>query len=299
MDERQLRILRELGELGSVSAVAEALLVTPSAISQQLRLLQRASPVPLTERSGRRLTLTPAGQALADAAIEVEAALARARQTVEEFLAEPSGTVSLAAFHSAGLVFFPALLRALAASPGAPRLSVADEDVAQERFPKLTRDYDLVLAHRFDHAPPWPRTVAVTPLLHEPLDIALPAGHPLTAKTRLTPTDVAAEPWVTVHDGFPVLALVEAIATAAGRRPDLVHRVNEFTVVAEIVAAGGGIALLPRWTTPRHPDLVLRPLSGVRARRHIDVLYRPEHTARHAVRAVLAELQRAAERIRR
>ncbi|MFD0634153.1 LysR family transcriptional regulator [Catenulispora yoronensis] len=298
MDERQLRILRELGELGSVSAVAEALLVTPSAISQQLRLLQRAAAVPLTERSGRRLVLTPAGQALADAAVEVEAALARARQTVEEFLAEPTGTVTLAAFHSAGLMFFPALLRALT-GPGAPRLSVADEDVAQEHFPKLTRAYDLVLAHRFDHAPPWPRTVAVTPLLHEPLDIALPTGHPLTAKARLRPDDVAGEPWVTVHDGFPVFALFEAIATAAGRSPERVHRVNEFTVVAEIVAAGGGIALLPRWTTRPHPDVVLRPLAGVRARRHIDVLYRPEQAARHAVRTVLAELERAAERIRR
>jgi DNA-binding transcriptional LysR family regulator len=297
MDERQLRILRELGELGSVAAVADALLVTPSAVSQQLRLLQRTVPVPLTERSGRRLVLTPAGQALADAAIEVEAALARARQVVEEFVAEPAGTVSVAAFHSAALMFFPELLRALA-RPGSPRLALADQDVAQERFPKLTRDYDLVLAHRFDHAPPWPRTVTVTPLLHEPLDIALPIGHRLVTKGRLTPDDVAAEPWVTVHDGFPVLPLVEAIGTAAGRRPELVHRVNEFSVVAELVAAGGGvIALLPRWTTRPHPGVVLRPLSGVRARRHIDVLHRPEASARHAVRTVLGELRRAAAEV--
>jgi DNA-binding transcriptional LysR family regulator len=296
MDERQLRILRELGELGSVAAVAEALLVTPSAVSQQLRLLQRGVPVPLTERTGRRLTLTAAGQALADAAIEVEAALARARQVVDEYVAEPDGTVSLAAFHSAALVFFPRLLRALT-EPGSPRLVLADQDVAQEQFPRLTRDYDLVLAHRFDHAPPWPRTVAVTTLLHEPLDIALPAGHPLAAKARLTPRDVTAEPWVSVHDGFPVLPLVEAIATAAGRRPELVHRVNEFAVVAELVAAGGGIALLPRWTTLRHPGVVLRPLVGVRARRHIDVLQRPEASARRAVRTVLAELRRAAAEV--
>lgn len=297
MDERQLRILRELGELGSVAAVAEALLVTPSAVSQQLRLVQRAVPVPLTERSGRRLVLTAAGQALADAAIEVEAALARARQAVDEFVAEPAGTVSVAAFHSAALVFFPRLLRALAEA-GSPALALADQDVAQDQFPKLTRDYDLVLAHRFDHAPPWPRTVTVTPLLHEPLDIALPTGHPLAAKARLTPSDVAAEPWVSVHDGYPVLPLVEAIATAAGRRLELRHRVNEFTVVAELVAAGNGvIALLPRWTTRPHPGVVLRPLAGVRARRHIDVLHRPEAAARRAVRTVVGELRRVAAEV--
>ncbi|MET9459193.1 LysR family transcriptional regulator [Streptomyces canus] len=298
MDERQLRILRELGELGSVTAVAEALLVTPSAISQQLRLLQRSVTVPLTERDGRRLVLTDAGQALAGAAIEVETALARARHTVEEFVDRPEGEVSVAAFHSAGAAFFPLLLRALA-DPGAPVPRLADEDVPQEDFPRLTREYDIVLAHRLDHAPPWPRTVAVTTLLHEPLDVAMPADHPLAAKRRVTPHDVAGEPWITVHDGFPVMATVEAIAAAAGRRVHLAHRINEFAVAAEVVAAGGGLALMPRWTTRRHPALALRPLSGVRARRHIDALYRPERTARRAVHTVLTELRRAAHTIRR
>ena len=297
MDERQLRILRELGELGSVTAVADALLVTPSAISQQLRLLQRAIPVPLTERQGRRLVLTDAGQALAGAATEVESALARARHTVEEFLDRPDGEVSVAAFHSAGAAFFPLLLRALAGVDG-PVLALADEDVTQDDFPPLTREYDLVLAHRLDHAPPWPRTVAATPLLREPLDVAMPADHPLAAKRRLTPADVADQPWIAVHDGFPIMATIEAIATAAGRRPHLAHRINEFAVAAEVVAAGGGLALMPRWTSRPHPALVLKPLSGVRARRRIDALHRPERTARRAVRTVLTQLQRAARTIR-
>ncbi|MFF0596809.1 LysR family transcriptional regulator [Streptomyces antibioticus] len=297
MDERQLRILRELGELGSVTAVAEALRVTPSAVSQQLRLLQRPIPVPLTERDGRRLVLTAAGQALADAAIGVETALARARHAVDAFVDLPDGTVSVAAFHSGAAAFFPLLLRGLAA-PGSPRLTLHDEDVAQDDFPPLTRDYDLVLAHRLDHAPAWPRTTTVTPLLREPLDIALPAGHPLAARPRLTPAEVADQPWITVHDGFPLLATVEAVAAAAGRRLDIVHRVNEISVVAELVAAGGGVALMPRWTARPHPDVVLRPLDGVQALRHVDVLHRPERTARRAVRTVLTALVNAAETVR-
>ncbi|GHE72946.1 LysR family transcriptional regulator [Streptomyces vinaceus] len=296
MDERQLRILRELGELGSVTAVAEALHVTPSAISQQLRLLQRSIPVPLTERAGRRVVLTDAGQALAGAAIEVETALARARHTITDFAEQPDGAVSVAAFHSAGSAFFPLMLRAFA-DPGSPRLALADEDVAQDRFPALTRDYDLVLAHRLDHGPPWPRSVAATTLLHEPLDVALPVGHPLASRAELSPRDVAGQPWITVHDGFPLMATIEAIASVANRRLDIVHRINEFAVVAEVVAAGGGLALMPRWTARTHPGVVLRPLGGVHARRHIDVLHRPERTARRAVRTVLAELRRAAAAI--
>ncbi|MER7914992.1 MULTISPECIES: LysR substrate-binding domain-containing protein [unclassified Streptomyces] len=296
MDERQLRILRELGDLGSVSAVAEALHVTPSAISQQLRLLQRSIPVPLTERAGRRVVLTDAGHALAAAAVEVESALARARHAVADFAEEPAGVVSVAAFHSAASAFFPLLLRGLT-GPDHPRLALADEDVAQDRFPALTRDHDLVLAHRLDRAPPWPRAVASATLLREPLDVALPVGHPLAAEPRLSPRDVADQPWITVHDGFPLMATIEAIAAFADRRLDIVHRINEFTVVAEVVAAGGGVALMPRWTARAHPGIVLRPLSGVHARRRIDVLHRPERTARKAVRTVLAELRVSAARI--
>ncbi|MBP0456745.1 LysR family transcriptional regulator [Streptomyces montanisoli] len=296
MDERQLRVLRELGELGSVTAAAEALRVTPSAVSQQLRLLQRSVPVPLTVREGRRLVLTPAGQALASAAIGVETALARARRSVDEFVGQADGLVSVAAFHSAAAAFWPHLLRALAA-PGSPRLALADEDVAQSGFPPLTRDHDIVLAHRLDHAAPWPRTVSVTPLLHEPLDVALPAGHPLTARASLTPGDVAEEPWITVHDGFPLMATIDAVSAAAGRRLHLAHRINEFAVVAEVVAAGGGIALMPRWTARPHPQVVLRPLTGVHARRHVDALHRPERTARTAVESVLGHLRTAAASI--
>ncbi|TJZ99838.1 LysR family transcriptional regulator [Actinacidiphila oryziradicis] len=295
MNERQLQILRELGELGSVTATAEALLMTPSAISQQLRLLQRSIPVPLTERDGRRLVLTDAGQALASAAIEVETALARARHTIEEFVDQPDADVSVTAFHSAAASFFPLLLAQ--AGPGRPQISFADEDVAQDHFPRLTRDYDLVLAHRLDQAPRWPTTVTASTLLREPLDIALPTDHPLAAQRRLTPRDVADQPWITVNDGFPLMATIDAIATAANRRLNIVHRINEFAVVAEAVAAGGGLALMPRWTTRPHPALILRPLSGVYTRRHIDVLHRPERAARRAVRMVLTELHRAAATI--
>jgi DNA-binding transcriptional LysR family regulator len=226
----------------------------------------------------------------------VETALARARRTIEEFIDQPDAGVSLAAFHSAAATFFPLLLLGQA-DPGRPQLSLADEDVAQDHFPRLTRDYDLVLAHRLDQAPPWPATVTASTLLREPLDIALPADHPLAAKRRLTPRDVADQPWITVHDGFPLMAPIDAISIAANRRLNIVHRINEFAVVAEVVAAGGGLAVMPRWTTRPHPALILRPLSGLQTRCHIDVLHRPERAARRAVRMVLTELHRAAATI--
>jgi DNA-binding transcriptional LysR family regulator len=291
MDLHHLRLLRELGDRGSLAAVARAMHITPSAVSQQLRSLQRSARVPLTERRGRRLVLTEAGRALAAAAIEVCTALDRAGRVVDAYLDDPAAPVRVAAFHSAGLTYFGPLL----GRAGLPPVRCSDEDVAQADFPALVADYDLVLAHRLAHSPHWPvDRLTIVPLVHEPLYVAMPAGHRLASKTSLTAADVAEEPWICVHEGFPLEGVLTAIGAAAGRPLEIVHRVNEFTVVAAIVAAGGGLALLPGYTSRSHPGVVLRPLAEPQAGRHIDVLARPETLQRVAVRMVLGALQQIA-----
>lgn len=202
MEIHQLEMLRELGALGSVKAVAETLLVTPSAVSQQLAALQRSVEVPLTRKEGRNLVLTEAGQVLADAGAAVVSAMADARTAIGAYHGSPVAPVTLSGFHSAGQALFAPLARLLA-QPGQPRIQLSDEDVAQQDFPALTARYDLVLAHRMDHSPRWPvERVAVVPLAHEPLDVALPAGHRLAGQRAVTADDVVGEPWVTSHTGY-------------------------------------------------------------------------------------------------
>ncbi|GLY30814.1 LysR family transcriptional regulator [Kineosporia sp. NBRC 101731] len=295
MDARQLLVLRELQDRGSVTAVAEALFITPSAVSQQLAALQRGVPVALTQRRGRILVLTEAGQALAAAATDVATALARAEAAVDVFLDDGHGTVRIAAYSSAGIIFFPALLRAVGA--GGPVIECTEHDVPQADFPALCADYGIVLAHRLDHSPPWPTTVTVTPLLHEPLDVAVPADHPLAGQETVTAEQVSDQPWIAVHEGFPLLAPLEAIAAAAGRPLTIVHRINDLTVAASLVTAGAGIALMPRYTAPVLPDLVLRPLAGMQLARHVDALVRPESALRTTVSSVLGALIRSAEHL--
>ena len=184
MEIHQLEMLRELGALGSVKAVAETLLVTPSAVSQQLAALQKTVEVPLTRKEGRNLVLTEAGQVLADAGAAVVSAMADARTAIGAYHGSPVAPVTLSGFHSAGQALFAPLARLLD-GPGQPRILLSDEDVAQQDFPALTARYDLVLAHRMDHSPRWPEErVAVIPLAHEPLDVALPAGHRLAGQRR-------------------------------------------------------------------------------------------------------------------
>ena len=292
MELGQLRALRELGDRGSIAAVALALHVTPSSISQQISALQRHSTAPLTFKDGRRTALTDAGRALAVAAIDVEVALERAGQAVARFQGDPSGTVSVAAFHSAGLAVFGPLITALG-GPDQPQVRLSDFDVAQENFPPLTSDHDLVLAHRLVGSPPWPKSVRVESLLFEPLDIAVRRDHRLAAKASIEPGDLHDEAWVAVQEGFPLEQAITVIAGVGGSEARILHRINEFLVAATVVAASGCIALMPRYTADLHdhPDVVLRPLAHPGLGRHIDCLARPENLERTNVKTVLSQIR--------
>ena len=292
MELGQLRALRELGDRGSIAAVAAALYVTPSSVSQQITALQRHSAVPLTFKNGRRTALTDAGRALALAAIDVEVALERAGQAVARFQNDRLGTVSVAAFHSAGLAVFGPLITTLN-SPDQPDVRLSDFDVAQENFPPLTAEHDLVLAHRLVGSPSWPGSVRVEPLLFEPLDIAVRRDHRLAAKVAIEPADLHDEAWVAVQEGFPLEQAITVIAGIGGSEARILHRINEFLVAAAVVEASGCIALMPRYTTDihDHPDLVLRPLAHPGLGRHIDCLARPETIERNNVKAVLSQIR--------
>jgi len=296
VDPARLRLLRELGDRGSVAAVAAAMHVSASAVSQQLAVLQAQVAVPLTVKRGRRLVLTDAGEALAVAATRVEVALAEARDAVGSFLGHDAQPVRVSAFHSAGLALFGPLLAELGAAPG-PRVSLADADVAQSEFARLTADHDLVVAHRLPHEPEWPvGRLVVVPLLVEPLDIALHAGHPLAAAPGIRPEQLRDERWISTHEGFPLTGVLAQLGALIGRAPQVDHRINEFSVAAQVVRAGAAVAVMPRMTAaPLAVDgMVLRPLVGAALVRHVDVLARPDAMARLPVRRVLDALRRVA-----
>ncbi|MFJ6531074.1 LysR family transcriptional regulator [Microbacterium sp. NPDC091662] len=300
MELHQLQILRELGALGSVTAVAEALRVTPSAVSQQLAVLQRGFPTPLTQKQGRTLALTPAGEVLAAAATEAIDAMAAARHAVEEFEDAPTGVVSVSGFHSVGQALFGPLLREFAGDTRAPSVQVTDEDVAQSEFPALTARYDLVLAHRMEHSQPWPtQGVRSLTLVREPLDVAVSISHPLAARSSLTPADVAGEQWVTSRIGYSPDDVLRAISAVANRPIDVLHRINDYGAVSAVVAAGGVVGMLPRFTSRSvdDRDIVRIPLEGVSTRRMIDLLARPETLRRRSVRVVVDALRRVMTRL--
>ncbi|MGP4018387.1 LysR family transcriptional regulator [Saccharopolyspora sp. 5N708] len=298
MDVRRLRLLRELADRGTVTAVAKALSYTPSAVSQQIRALQAEVGVQLTEAAGRGLRLTDAGRALAARADEVLAALDRAEAELDSYRSTPRGVVRVAIFPSGALLLLPGLLRRIADHPDV-RLECRDVDMTPPEVPGLTADFDLVVTHRDDAAAPLDsERMTIIPLLREPLDVALPPGHPLAAKERIEPAELVGEPWLSVDIGFPVDDVLRSLAIRTGVRPKVVQRINDFRVTEALVAAGHGIALLPRYTADS-PRLVLRPLAGVRAGRNVEVVSRRGATERPAVRVVVDALRAEAANVTR
>lgn len=292
MDVRRLELLRELAERGSITAVAAATHRTPSAVSQQLKVLEREAGVALTERVGRGIQLTGAGRALARTATDIAVALERADALWENFKSAPQGIVTLTTFPSAGEMFIPGLLTALESVPGL-ELACSDQDPLLPDFADLTPDFDVVIADSPGNLPVWKeRGIAVVPLMQEPMDVGLPMSHPLAAKATLHPSDLVDEIWIGTPDGYPYDRILREIEVSNGSPARVGQRFLDNGIVESLVAAGHGIAILPRYTTRDHGGgLVTRPLGGIRATRQISALMRPDRAERPSVRRVVHELR--------
>src|ERR671937_1936687 len=185
LDLRRLRLLRELKERGTIAAVADALQFTPSAVSQQLAMLERETGVRLLERAGRGVRLTdPAlvlvehAGALLERAAEAEADLAAATSTV-------TGRGRITGFQSVALRIALPAMEALARD--APRLRCElIEAEPEQALPALALgDLDLVLGDEWEHQPlRLPDGVRRDDLLRDPVFLVLPAGHPAARRHR-------------------------------------------------------------------------------------------------------------------
>jgi DNA-binding transcriptional LysR family regulator len=303
LDLRRLRLLRELKERGTIAAVADALQFTPSAISQQLGMLERETGVRLLERAGRGVRLTDPALVLvehADALLE-RAALAEAD------LAAAAGTVTgrgrIAAFRSAALRLALPAIRALARD--APRLRCElIEAEPEQALPALALgDVDLVLGDEWSHQP-WrlPPGLERHELLRDPVHLVLPARHPAARRHQdAVPLAVlAGETWTTGHAGMGWEEMTRRICREhGGFDPDIRHRTIDASVSLALVAGGRAVAMLPDLALPdRHPGTVVRPIARDPVARTIHAVVRAADTARPSTQALVAAVRGAAAALR-
>ena len=287
MDATRLNLLREFADRGSITAVARETHQTVSGVSQQLRRLEIEAGLPLTEKVGRGLVLTDAGRVLAQTARELAVASVRAEAEWDAFRNRPSGTVSLATFPTGGQMFLPRLLAQVDEIEGLS-LECSDRDPPADGFAPLTSDFDVVLAY----GPALPRSGTanvVIPVMREPVDIALSSSHRLAERPDLIPADLVGERWIGNPWGYPFESWLENVWPNPDSPMNIVQRFADTRIIEALVAAGTGIAGLPRFTAAgSYPGrIVLKQLRGVENYRHIYILMRRDRAERLAVRRVV------------
>jgi DNA-binding transcriptional LysR family regulator len=300
LDLRRLRLLRELNQRGTIAAVADALQFTPSAVSQQLAMLERETGVRLLERAGRGVRLTDPAlvlvehtEALLERAAIAEADLAAATATV-------AGRGRIAAFQSVLLrVALPAV-EALARDTPSLRCELVEAE-PEHALPALALgDVDLVLGDEWQHQP-WrlPAGLERHELMRDPVRLILPAGHPAARRhpTAVPLAELAAEVWTSGHPGMAWEEMTQRTCRAhGGFEPDIRHRTNDATVSLALVARGLAVTLLPDLVLPgRHAGTAVRNIAGQEVHRTIYAVTRTADAARPSTQALVAAMRKSAD----
>jgi molybdate transport repressor ModE-like protein len=294
-----MRILREIADRGSIASAAEALYMSPSAVSQQMSTLERESGTPLLERSGRSVRLTPAGEALVAQAERVLAVLEEAQSELDEIARGVAGRVRTCAFPTAArALLVPALARLRQRTP---RLQFTMVDLEpEESIPMLKRgELDVVLTYEFNHLPvPHDPGVERHELLVEPIYVALPTSHPLAWQGPVRLADLSGEQWIVGRDGSPFLEVQLRVANEAGFMPKVDLHSNDYQVILSAVQAGLGLTIVPPLALfASYPGVVYRVPEDVEVHRTISALVRRGSGRSPALASVLAALAEVAEEL--
>ena len=292
LDVRRLRALREVADRGTIAAAADALVLTPSAVSQQIAALEREVGEPLVEPNGRSVRLTPAAGVLLEHADVLFAQIERLEADLMQHRGAPRGTVRVAGFATAiaGIVA-PAATRLRAAAPDL-RLEVTELETPDAFAALSRREIEIAIGMVCEGAPgPDDARFTRRDLGADPLDVALSSDHPLAAREAVALADLRDEDWVAPPSGWSCEQVITAGCATAGFTPRVLHRSSDWVAVLAMVRAGFGVSLVPKLAQLQPPPgVTLRPVAGHVPCRHLFVACRSGAQASPAVSATLDSL---------
>ena len=241
MDLRQLEIIRAIAETGSFTAAGNKLRVSQSAISRQVLLLEDELGDEIFHRVGRRVRITPAGDALLQLSNRVF-------QDVQDTLAEISdrqeslkGTLRLVGGMTVCLYVFPALLAELQRVHPQLDLKItgasSDKCIAELR----TGVADLGLLTLPIDAP----DLVAVPVLQEELLLVTEPGHPLAKKRRIVPQDLTRQPFVLFETGSNTRRVLDEFFLKEHVDPRIVMETENVEIIKSMVKTGLGIGIIP------------------------------------------------------
>ncbi|MET9244582.1 LysR substrate-binding domain-containing protein [Nonomuraea sp. NPDC003709] len=288
----RLRTLYAIATHGSVTAAADILHVTTSAISQQMAKLEQEVGQRLLERKGRGVRLTEAAELLAVHAGQILALAERAEADLEACRGIVAGQLTLAAFATAARGLVPPALRDLRRDH--PRLRIMlQECEPHEAVPGVSRgDLDMAIVQDWWDSPlSLPGNLSRARLLDDVADIAVPEGHPLASRTTVEIERFAGEPWITWSDGWICNSWLVETLRSRGAEPDIAYTAGEHHTQLALVAAGLGVAIIPRLGRDPVPDGVRFVEVRPRLTRHIYAVWRTDADRRPSIHAVLRSLR--------
>jgi DNA-binding transcriptional LysR family regulator len=268
LDVRRLRLLCDLSRLGTIAAVAEVYTYTPSAVSQQLSILEREAGTPLLERTGRRVALTAAGWTVVQHAERVLAALEETTAALAASGTGLSGPLRIGAFPTAVRTLLPGALVALGRQHPGLELMVTELDPVEVPAALHDRRLDVGLLNDYDVVPvdPDPAVDSVA-LLDETVFVAVPSA--VVSPKRTNPLSyVRDEAWILASPGTLCHTATLHVCRVAGFTPRARHYADDFATVLALVAGGQGVSLVPELAVAEPPDGVrLIPLPTRRRNR--------------------------------
>jgi DNA-binding transcriptional LysR family regulator len=302
LDVRKLIMLEAVAAEGSIAAAARRLQYTRSAVSQQVSALEAEAGTALIDRTGNRVTLTPAGRALVEHAERILVELRSAEATLAGAGTRITGLLRVGIpFREGPHIMSRALTEIRRRFPD---MEIRLAAVSDEEGPDAVhRDQlDMAIVSRYGNA-----RDAGTPGLrewtlgHDPLRLVVPPGHPLAGVTSCAMNELAGEAWV-MCPGTSLGRLVRSLCIAAGFQPRVGATVHDIGTAISLVGIGWGITIAPELTPAGTPAKVTRlPIAGVDTNRYSVLIVRDgEHlspriaAAISAVRSVSAELRSTA-----
>ncbi|GAA2598680.1 LysR family transcriptional regulator [Actinomadura fulvescens] len=261
MELRQLKYFVAVAEEGGFGRAADRLNIVQSAVSQQIRRLERELGVPLFDRSTRHVNLSGPGERLLPEARAVLAAAHRTRQVAADIRAGADGVLRLGTVHGPGDRIYRTLNRLAAL---APRLQVRPRrlPLADRLTAVRSGELDAALVRALSAAP----GLELLPVWTDRLYVALPAGHPLASRPELCLEDLADLPLRLAprEDNPPFHDLITDACRAAGVSPPNGPPFTTFQETLTDVGVGE-----PSWTVfyevaglPDIPRVAYRPLAG-------------------------------------
>lgn len=293
IDVGALRALRSVAALGTLAGAATELGFTASAVSQQIKRLERQIGVPVLAQAGRGVVLTPAGRAVVESAPEVFQALehcAEAARSVAE--GAPRGVLRVVAFSTGIRGLLAPVVRRLSTRCPELRVHITEEDPDQALRSVDAGVADLALVHDADGLPaPLPPSVIQRHVHTDVGDVVMNRTHPLARLDRpLTDADLTGRAWVTSPPGTVCHQWSRRLFAELPEEPDVRHLVDDFATQLSLIAANDVIALIPRLARPPlGKGQVSKPLRR-QPKREVHAAWRRSADTSPAIRALLAEL---------